>query len=130
MEKVICDTDVMIDYLNKKHVRHTDTVNVINQIGLDNVVLSAITKMELIAGVKDKSEFFALKKNIGFFDILLINKPIALLAIQLMEIYKLSHGLEIADAFIAATALFEDHELYTYNTRDYKFIANLKLYKY
>lgn len=120
----------MIDYLNKKHVRHIETVEVINQIGLDNVALSAITKMELISGVKDKSGFFMLKKNIGFFDILLINREITSIAVQLMETYKLSHGLEIPDALIAATALYENYELYTYNTRDYKFIHKLKLYKY
>jgi predicted nucleic acid-binding protein len=47
-----------------------------------------------------------------------------------METYKLSHGIEIPDALIAATALYKNYELYTYNIKDYKFIHKLKLYKY
>jgi hypothetical protein len=48
--------------------------------------------------------------------------------VELMETYSLSHGLAIPDALIAATALVHDVELFTQNTRDFRFIAGLRLY--
>jgi hypothetical protein len=46
-----------------------------------------------------------------------------------MESYSLSHKVSIPDALIAATALVHDLELYTMNTKDFRFIAKLKLYQ-
>jgi len=43
--------------------------------------------------------------------------------------YSLSHKLSIPDAIIAATALHYDIELYTYNTKDFRFIEGIKLYE-
>ena len=129
MEKVICDTDVMIDYLDKRRSRHIDTVNAINIIGSDNLTISAITKMELIAGIENKAELRSLKNNIDLFTTLHLNQQITLIALELMETYKLSHGLEIPDALIAATSLYTGFDVYTYNLKDFKFIPELKLYK-
>ena len=129
MEKVICDTDVMIDDLDKRRSRHIDTVNAINIIGSDNLTISAITKMELIAGIENKAELRSLKNNIDLFTTLHLNQQITLIALELMETYKLSHGLEIPDALIAATSLYTGFDLYTFNLKDFKFIPELKLYK-
>jgi predicted nucleic acid-binding protein len=50
-KKVICDTDVIIDYWEEKNPRHKVTKEILeNKIGLDNIVLSAVTKMELMIG--------------------------------------------------------------------------------
>jgi predicted nucleic acid-binding protein len=47
--QVICDTDVLIDYLDCKHSRHARTKEIIeNDIGLDNVVLGGITQCKSI----------------------------------------------------------------------------------
>jgi predicted nucleic acid-binding protein len=48
----------------------------------------------------------------------------------LVEAYFLSHGLLIADAFVAATAIDLDIPLLTKNQRDYRFIQGLKLLPY
>ena len=45
-----------------------------------------------------------------------------------MSNYALSHKLALPDGFIAATALENDFELYTLNTKDYRFIDSLKLH--
>ena len=127
-KSVICDTDVMIDFLNKKQLRHLETSEILNKIGLDFICISAITKMELIAGVGNKAELTSLKKNIGYFQSILINSDITLIAQKLMETYRLSHGLGIADSFVAATSIFTGIELFTYNLKDFKFIAELKLF--
>lgn len=51
-------------------------------------------------------------------------------AIVLLQHYRLSHGLLIADGLIAATALVMDKPLTTKNQRDYRFIADLTLLPY
>jgi len=49
------------------------------------------------------------------------------LARHLLQIYHLSHGLGIADALIAATSIEADIPLFTYNTKDFRFIKGLTL---
>ena len=57
LEKIICDTDVMIDYWVDRNARHKETKPLLeNDISLDNVVLTAITKLELLAGAINKKE--------------------------------------------------------------------------
>ena len=127
--KVICDTDVLIDYFDSTKTRHSQSKEIIdNKIGIDNVVLSAISKMELIAGAANKAELRVLNKNISRLNILLINPEITSTAIRLIENYKLSYGIDIPDALIAATAMYADLKLFTYNIKHYKFINDLMLY--
>lgn len=51
-------------------------------------------------------------------------------AVELLRRCRLSHGLLIADAFIAATALVLDTPLVSKNQRDYRFITGLNLLPY
>jgi len=51
-------------------------------------------------------------------------------ATQLLRQYRLSHGLLIADGFIAATAIAWRHPLASKNQRDYRFIEELMLLSY
>jgi len=128
-KKVICDTDVIIDYWNNYSQRHRETKEALDIIGLDNVVLSAITKMELIMGAKDKEGLIRINKKINQFKIILIDNAITNSAIQLLQNYRLSHGLALPDAFIAATCKILELELFTHNTKDYKFIDGLTLFE-
>ena len=129
-KQVICDTDVMIDYLDSKHNRHVKSKEIIeNVIGLDNVVLGGITQIELLLGALNKQDLLKIKKNISRFIIILINQDINLEASSLIEKYALSHGLALPDSLIAATAIASKLELFTYNIKDYKFISELSLFK-
>ena len=129
-QKIICDTDVIIDHWNSKSQRYFDSRNVLNNlIGFENIVISTITRMELIIGANNKSELSRINKNSHNFEISLINGEIATLAVQLLQDYKLSHGLALPDAFIAATSIITNFPLFTYNLKDYKFINELKLYQ-
>ena len=128
-KKVICDTDVMIDYWDVSKKRHASTKEVLDkEILLDNVVLSAITKMELLLGSTNKADFNKINKKLNRFNIALINNDITLEAFELLQTYRLSHGLALPDCLIAATAKITELALFTYNTKDYKFIAGLKLF--
>jgi predicted nucleic acid-binding protein len=63
--KIICDTDVLIDYFEQGQVRHSQTKKIIeNTIEIDNVALSIISRMELVAGAFNKAELRLLNKNI------------------------------------------------------------------
>ena len=129
--KVICDTDVLIDFWDVSKKRHFKTKEILEQkIGLDNIILSGITKMELLNGATNKSEQNKINHNLSRFNIALINNEITLEAFSLFEKYKLSHGLTIPDCLIAATALITKLELFTYNNKDFKFITHLKLFEY
>jgi predicted nucleic acid-binding protein len=127
--KIICDTDVLIDYFEVDKPRHSQTREVIDkEIGLDNVIISIITKMELMAGAFNKAELRSISKNINRLDLLLIKPEVSRIASELIEEYTLSHNLCIPDAIIAATSIYTDLKLFTYNNKDYKFIKGLKLF--
>jgi hypothetical protein len=51
-------------------------------------------------------------------------------AVALLQQYRLSHGLLIADALIAATGLEHNEPFITKNQRDFRFIAGLNLQPY
>ena len=54
-ERGICDTDIIIDYFDEKQKRHEETKSIIEQkIGFQNILISSITKMELILGATNK----------------------------------------------------------------------------
>ncbi len=128
-QKVICDTDVIIDYWNSNSQRYVDSRNVLdNIIGIENIVISTITKMELIIGAKNKSELSKIIKNSQNFEVSSINSDISTLAIQLLQDYNLSHGLVLPDALIAATSIITQFPLYTYNLKDYKYITGIELF--
>lgn len=86
--------------------------------------------MELIVGCRDKTELKYLDKFLEDFEIISLSYEISQRAIELLNEYKLSHGLLIADSFIAATSLILDSYLITKNQKDFKYIKNIKLLKY
>ncbi|MDQ8003269.1 MAG: type II toxin-antitoxin system VapC family toxin [Pedobacter sp.] len=130
-KQVICDTDILIDYFDVRQKRHEQTKRIIEQvIGLENILISSITKMELLIGATNKEDLKIIDKSLKRFGVILINPEINLTAISIAYEYRLSHGLALADAMIAATSIQTDLELFTYNTKDFKFIKNLSLFKF
>ena len=129
-KQVICDTDVMIDFWETKSQRYIATKNIIEeQIGIDNVILTAITKIELLAGAINKADIQKISKKLSRFNIELLNPDITINAFSLIETYGLSHRLALPDSLIAATSIIMGIPLFTYNVKDYKFVDGLLLYK-
>jgi predicted nucleic acid-binding protein len=113
-KKIICDTDVMIEYWDAAKPRHATTkLTLEKSVELDNVVLTAITKMELMLGAINKTDMGRITKRLNRFNIALINNDITLQAFELLQKYRLSHGLLVPDSIIAATDLITGLELYT-----------------
>ena len=112
MDKVLVDTNVFIDIFKgrKELLVYLKSIEVyVNPIVLMEIYVGAINKIEI-------------RKFEKFFDDFRI-------AIELIKTYSKSHGLAIPDAFIAATCLENSIELFTFNSKDFKFIDDLKLHK-
>ena len=122
---VLCDTNIFISAFNGRQ----DTIDQLDRIGLEEIVLSSVTVMELLQGMGNKEELAQMKKKIKYFDVVQIDEAISLKATEFIEIYKLSHGLSIPDAIIGATAIVHQIPLYTYNIRDFDFLPGIILYQ-
>ena len=84
--------------------------------------------MELLYGAINKRELNSIKNNINKLQIIHINNDISKISLTLIESYSKSHNLQIPDAIIAATSLYENISLLTYNVKDFKFIEKITLY--
>jgi predicted nucleic acid-binding protein len=122
---VLCDTNIFISAFNGR----VDTIDQLSKIGLADIVLSAITVMELFQGMGNKTELAQMKKKIKFYDVVQIDEAISKKSIEFIETYKLSHGLQIPDAIIGATAVVHQMPLYTYNIKDFDFLPDIIFYK-
>jgi predicted nucleic acid-binding protein len=124
---VIVDTDVLIDVGRGAG----EAIACLQQIEQrSSPAISVVTQMELIVGCQSKAELRTLERFLHRFQVLKLNEPISEVAVDLLCRYRLSHGLLIADALIAATALSLDVPFVTKNQRDYSFIAGLNLLAY
>lgn len=118
--KILIDTDILIDIsrgiitaierLKKEELSH-------------QLSISIVTKMELIIGCRNKRELDNLNKFFQRFYLIHINNNISNQASELIEKYYLSHGLLIADALIAATAISFNIPLLSKNQKDSRFIS-------
>ena len=127
MQIVIVDTDILIDV----GLKIDKAINSLQRLEQENALgVSVITQMELIVGCRNKRELNSLDKFLKRFEIININEPISFKSIELLRKYRLSHGLLIADALIAATVLTMDVSVLTKNKKDYQFIEGIKLIPY
>lgn len=124
---VLVDTDVLID-TGRSIVEAITCLQQIEQQAFP--AISVITQMELIIGCRDKAELRTLERFLQRFQTIKLNETISDIAVDLLRRYRLNHGLLIADALIAATAMSLDKPLVTKNQRDYKFMAGLRLLAY
>jgi len=121
---ILCDTNIIIQAIRG----NTDTIEEINLIGSDNVVISVVTYAELLYGASDKKDSERIRKNLEYIRILPLNESISDIFIEITESFSLSHSIGIPDSLIAATAIYYDIELFTLNLKDFRFIPGLKLY--
>ena len=123
---MIIDTDILTDYFRGKEQAK-------KQISaIENRSISMVTQFELFQGARDKKELNLLKQFIRewSFKIYSIDETISFGTLFLLEKYSLSHGLKMADALIAATAINYDENLITGNYKDFKFIKEINVKKY
>ncbi len=123
----IVDTDILIDSAMKIN----EAVDCLDDIEQRSVLaISVITQMELFVGCRNKNELQRVDSFLKRFQIIKLNENICDKAVKLIHQYRLSHGLLIPDALIAATAIIRDESFISKNQRDYNFINELKLLAY
>ena len=120
---MLVDTDVLIWHLrgNPRAAQRLDS--------LAPLTLSAVSYLELLQGMRSKAEMLAVQKMLQQrrADVLPITEAITRRAVDLMEVMTLSHGLQMGDALIAATALELGVPLLTGNVRHFAPIASLQV---
>lgn len=99
---MIVDSDVLIDAS-----RGDDAIAdfLIQSGNLETLFVRVISYLELQAGARDKIELRRIEKFLSRFALLTIDDAISRHAMKLMREYRLSIGLALPDALIAATAL-------------------------
>ncbi len=126
-EACLFDTDVLIDAGRGE----SEAVDALEQAAESApLAISTVTEMELIVGCRNKDELVALDQFLRRFDIIPLRPSISEQATALLRTFRLSHGLLIADALIAATALADGVAFISKNQRDYRFIDTLDLLPY
>lgn len=121
MEAKLIDTNIFIDIFRGNIKYHKKLLNLSGYI-------NDIIYIELIQGGQlSKSELREIKHYIRPFIRIHISQQISITAVSLVEQYGAGHGLKLADAFIAATALSRGLPLVTLNRKDFKFINGLQL---
>jgi predicted nucleic acid-binding protein len=123
---ILCDTDVIIEYMKGSEVAKKEIL----KIEIKNIAVSSVSLMELFYGALNKRELNKIKKALNNFKIIYVDTEISNKAVELIEKYSKSHGLEPPDALIGATAIVRNIELFTYNIGDFRFIDGLKLYRF
>jgi predicted nucleic acid-binding protein len=123
----LVDTDIFVDAgrgvenaVNYLYQRHRPS----------SLALSVVTQMELMVGCQSRAELRKLDKFLKQFSVVKMSHLISDRAVELLRVYRLSHGLLIADSLIAATALVLKMPFVTNNQRDFRFIKGLKLLPY
>lgn len=126
-ESILVDTDILID-VGRKDRYATDFVRQRTKEG--RVYISSVTRMELLIGCRNKAEQKSLEIFLERFVMIHITEKISETALALMNRFRLSHGLLIPDAIIAATAIVFEIPFFSQNRKDYAFISDLKLERY
>jgi predicted nucleic acid-binding protein len=110
-ERLLLDTDVLIDYLRGVPEAVTFLDNLENPL-----LISAIAVAELYAGVRPGKETQLLHQFLTAFEIIPVDQEIARQGGLYRGNYGPSHNTGLADALIAATAELAQATLVTLNT--------------
>ena len=96
---------------------------------MPSLTLSAVSYLEVLQGIRNKSELAAVKKMLlhRSAKVIPVSETISHRAIELMELLTLSHGLQLDDALIAATAVDQRLPVLTANVRHFSAVAGLQV---
>jgi predicted nucleic acid-binding protein len=118
---MLVDTDVLIWHLRG----YPQATRRLDELGA--LTLSTVSYLEVLQGMRNKAELLAVKKMLErrSATLLPITETITLRATELMESLTLSHGLQMGDALIAATALDHGLPVLTANVKHFGTVAGL-----
>ena len=123
---ILVDTDVLIWHL-RGLPRATQTLD-----RLPRLTISVITYLELLQGLRSAAELRAIQQSLTqrHTERLPLTPMISQRATALMEALSLSHGLQLGDALIAATALEHGLAVLTANVRHFNPVDGLRIERF
>lgn len=126
-QPVVIDTDILIDF-------GLDTDDAVNTMAVLEknylLTISVITAMELYSGCRSKKDIKKVEELIADLHIRFVSNSISERAYDLMKKFRSSHGVEINDILIAATAIETGAKMISKNQKHYQFIPGLDLLEY
>jgi predicted nucleic acid-binding protein len=124
---IMIDTDILVDVARgiKRAASFLDEMKSHHVLAI-----SSVTEMELIVGCRNKIELAHLESFLSDYKRIKVNARISDEAVKLLRQFRLSHGLLIPDALIAASAKITRAEFVTKNYRHYRFITGLNSTQY
>jgi hypothetical protein len=116
MARQLLDTDILIDFLRGRAAAWSLMANL--RAGGEAPLISAISVAEVFAGAR-RGEEEAAERLLSVLDKVPVSETIARHAGEFLRAYQQSHGLELGDALVAATALVAGATLITRNVKHY-----------
>ncbi len=118
---LLLDTDILIDYLRNRPeaVTYLDSLD-------EDLEISVITAAELYAGVREGAERAKLDTFLLAFVVIPLDSAIAVRGGLLRRDYGKSHGMGLADALIAATALVRQVQLVSLNRKHFPMLPDIR----
>ena len=124
---MLVDTDILVD-ASRKDAKALAFLDSVTRHG--GVAISVVSQMELMVGCRNRKEQAIVDGFLQRFEMVYLTDGISRRAVELLREYRLSHGLLIPDALIAATAIVLRVPLATKNTRHFGFMEDLELADY
>ena len=118
MSSLLLDTDVLIEYLRGSEAAIAYLEGLTGELSV-----SAITVAELYAGVRGSIEREALDLFLGAFIVIPVTHTISVAAGDHRRQCGPSHGTDLPDAILAATAEDQGVSLVTFNVRHFPMIS-------
>lgn len=122
---MLVDTNVFFDYLSGNELARKFLNSQVN------LYTSSIVKMEMIQGVRKKSDIIRVEKFLEEkgVEVLEINQDVSEQAYKILKENYHESNLGIADALLAAVAIYSDLTLITLNIKHFVKIKDLKVKK-
>jgi len=124
---VVLDTNIVIDHLRLQDGVESKLMALVKTKPKEVLAISMITIQELYEGrsTRDAQKEQYLLATVSPLKILPYNYEVAKLAGEIAR--DIERPIELADAAIAATAILNGAELFTFNVKDFASIDNLRL---
>lgn len=122
MRRCLFDTDVLIEYLRGR----PSAIEYLESLEGD-LYLSSVTVAELYAGVKGRDEQHALEQFLQAFRVIPLSERAARDGGLFRRDFGPSHGTDLPDALLAATARELDARLITFNRRHFPMLEDLEV---
>jgi predicted nucleic acid-binding protein len=117
----LLDTCILVDLMRRNSVAER-----VVSAASDQPFVCAVSSMELYTGARSQREESAIDAIIGLYHLVQIEPIIFQRAGVFLRHYRASHGIDIPDALIAATAEYHGLKLATLNTKHFPMFKGLK----